>query len=53
MSTENPRFQIVLEAIPGFSTNPTKQLARLLKYALRACGLRCRSARRLPEEENG
>jgi hypothetical protein len=37
--TDRPAFTIVLE--PARGTDGVRALRRLLRYALRACGLRC------------
>jgi hypothetical protein len=38
-----PVFRLELEALPT-SGDPDRRLAMLLKYALRSCALKCRSA---------
>jgi hypothetical protein len=42
MSVQHPRphFRLVLRPEPGVG-DPTRALRRLLKFALRRCGLRC------------
>jgi hypothetical protein len=40
-----PRYVVELEPVGDHPAGHDRSLARLLKYALRACGWRCRSVR--------
>jgi hypothetical protein len=44
---ERPSFLVTLQPLPG-STDPTQQVWRLLKHALRYYGLRCTSIEEAP-----
>jgi hypothetical protein len=45
--TDGPRYLLTVEAQPGPVPAPVR-LRRMLKYALRVCGLRCLSAEEMP-----
>jgi hypothetical protein len=48
--TARPRYLVELEALPDFPAEPPRRLARVLKYALRAVGLRCLRAEELASD---